>query len=372
MAIYTIEDITVIVQRMITYFQTAQSDITDFNTGSEVRNLLEAIGVSAYEQRYLIDFMFRMGYPHTATGVYLDMIGILVNCHRTAATKSVGGVTFTIPEAELVDIVFPVGTELYCSTDTDLTFKTTEEATITAGATEVEDVATEAVTAGTTGNVAAGKIDRLSVPIVDVEVINDSEFEGGAPEEADIPFRIRILDAGKGNITGTVAWYKQITETVTGVHDAYVINNPGGGADVKILVNGNVKPTPDAVMDEVEEIWYEDETKIIGGVTVEVAKPDYVVQDVEADVTLNTGYLWADVEPQLLDDIECYFQGGTTSYGELYLGLDAGANIVKSKINKILADHPGVLDYTVTLPEANITVMDFSAAQLGNITLTNY
>ena len=52
--VYILENVAVSVQRMVDYYRTAQSSITDFNEGSEIRNLLESIGLTTNNLQYLI------------------------------------------------------------------------------------------------------------------------------------------------------------------------------------------------------------------------------------------------------------------------------------------------------------------------------
>jgi uncharacterized phage protein gp47/JayE len=192
MAEYVLETADVIIQRMVDYYRTAQSDITDFNEGSEVMNLLSSVGVSAYEIRYYIDYMLRMGYPHTAEGDYLDMIGVLVNCYRKSAVQAVGSVTYSLTAPVAYNIDIPDGSVITSSSDVSLAAQTVGDSTLVAGQTSILVVA-EAQSGGPDGNVAIGVLDTLGDPIDSLTVTNTVAFNGGTATESDGDYRTRIL-----------------------------------------------------------------------------------------------------------------------------------------------------------------------------------
>ena len=369
--VYVLEDQDVITQRLIDYFRTAQTVITDFNEGAEARNLLESVGITVYEQRFLIDYLLRMGYVHTATGDWLDAIGILVNCTRKQTVQSTGTLVITSPEVKAYDILIPDGTLFICSSDTSLYFESVGNATLTAGSTTL-NISGKATVGGSNGNVIAGEIDTFSEAIEDLTVNNPSSFIGGTDVEDDSPFQERILEAGKGNITGSVTWYKVEAVTVEGVHDVGVINKPPDpGYDIELLVNGTTKPTPDSVVTAVNNLFLQ-EDHMIGGVNVLVVKPTFITQDVNVSVLLKDGYSWDIIEPILATDITCYFNGGTTSYGVSYVGLNGGEGITLSVLQMIIVNslNNSFLDYTITSPTGNVDIDDDEAIILGNINLT--
>jgi uncharacterized phage protein gp47/JayE len=369
--VYVIEDQDVITQRLIDYFRTAQTVITDFNEGAEARNLLESVGISVYEQRFLIDYMLRMGYVHTASGDWLDGIGILVNCTRKQTIQSIGLLVITSPEAKAYDIVIPDGTLFLCSTDPTLYFESVGDQTLTAGSTTLIINGT-ASSGGSNGNVIAGKIDTFNTAIEDLTVNNPEPFTMGSDVEDDEAFRERILEAGKGSTTGSITWYKVEGSKVPGVHDVAVINKPlDPGYDIKLLVNGNTKPTFDSIITEVHSLFLQ-EDHMIGGVNVLVTSPTFINQDVNISVLLKDGYTWSVIEPVLESDIKCYFNGGTTSYGISYVGLNGGEGITLSILQMIIVNSLGTtfLDYTITSPSANVIITDEQAIMLGNINLS--
>ena len=371
--VYIIEDQSVITQRLIDYFRDAQSVITNFNEGAEARNLLESIGESIHDQRYLIDYLFNMGYVYTALDDWLDAIGLLVNCKRKQAVQSTGTLVITNPiyATESTDILIPDGTLFLCSSDDSLYFESVGDETLTHG-TESININGIASIGGSNGNVIAGEIDTFNTPIEDLTVTNTAPFINGTDVEDDTPFRARILLAGQGNSTGSLTWYQVEAEKIDGVHDVGLINKPLiPGYDLEILVNGTVKPTPSSVVSAVNGLFGQDD-HIIGGVNVLVTSPTFINQDVNVSVLLKDGYDWDEIESTLSSDIMCYFNGGTTSYGIDYVGLNEAEGIVLTVLQMIIVNSLGTsfLDYTITSPTTNITIADDQAINLGNINLT--
>lgn len=370
-AVLEVLDEASILETLIDYFRTAQTNITDFNEGSEARNLLGAVALSQYELYYYIGLLFEMGYPQTAIGDYLDQLGVLVNCYRQTANKSSGTVTFTIDEAISTDILIETGNIVTCSSNYDLTFTLTEDVTILAGQTSASGPVI-ADNGGSIGNVAGAVIDTLEENTTDenITVTNASALMGGSDTELDEEYRARILEAGQALAMGNISWYKSLVGNITGVHDCTVINMPFNQSyNVKILVNGDNKPTTDEVIEDIEEIFTLEDNRI-GGIKVIIDKPTYSVVDIDITLAVKDDYSFATVQADVEANIIDYFQGGTTNYNTVYTGLSIAQNVVISTISMIIGNTPGVEDWTITDPIANVLIGSENAAQVGTITIT--
>ena len=66
-----------LVELMINYFrelvETEDTKITDFNEGSEIRNLMESIAVDLYHLEYVTYNQMKMAFLKYATGQWLDL-----------------------------------------------------------------------------------------------------------------------------------------------------------------------------------------------------------------------------------------------------------------------------------------------------------
>lgn len=362
-----------IVQRMVDYYKATYSEgntqITDFNEGSEARNFLEAVSISAYQLRYWIAFMVRQAFPQYAVKGYLDLLGVMFNCYRKTAVKATGHVTLTTPGAKSYNITIPAGTQVKTGGSDGIYFIITEQVILSAGNLSIT-ASIEALVAGESGNINASTIDELPNPIDDLTVINTSATTGGTDEEDDDTFRTRILEAGQAGQVGTEAWFKSMSESITGVHDAKVISNPEGeDYNVKVLVNGIETPTPDSVINAVLALLTNEDNKV-AGLKITVDKPNYISTAVTAAITIVDGYSWSTVQADLITNINCIFNGGTTTYGITYAGMDIDAELIRTQLMQVINNTDGVLDYNLTAPSANVTTTEADEVQLGVITLT--
>jgi uncharacterized phage protein gp47/JayE len=362
-----------IVQRMVDYYKAAfeggLTQITDFNEGSEARNFLESVSIPAYELRHWIDFMVRQAFPQSAERGYLDMIGVMFNCYRKQAVKATGYVTFSTPGVKSYNITISKGTFVKTGGIDGIYYITTSPAVITAGGLSVT-APIEAATPGVVGNVNASTIDELPNPIDDLTVTNAAATLNGSDEEDDETFRARILEAGKAGQVGTEAWFKSMAESITGVHDAKVISNPEGeDYNIKVLVNGIETPTPTEVINEVLSLLTNENNKV-AGLKITVDKPNYIQTAITATVTLVEGYNWSEIAANIESNINCYFNGGETSYGTEYPGLDIDDDLIRTQIMQVINNTDGVLDYNLTAPTENVVTTPEDEAQLGLITLT--
>lgn len=370
-AVLEVMDEGTILETLIDYFRTAQTNITDFNEGSEARNQLGAVALSQYELYYYIGFLYEMTFVQTSKGDYLDSKGKEFNCYRLTANKATGTITLSIDDPLPTDLIIEAGNIVTCSSNYELTFTLDDDITILAGQTSATGPITSD-TGGINGNVAIGVIDTLEENTTgeNITVTNSAALTGGTETEEDENYRARILEAGKATAMGNIAWYKSIVNGITGVHDSLVINTPfDENFTMIIYVNGESKPTPDALITTIEEV-FSTETNIIGGMSLQISKPSYTVQNITADVTIQSGYSFSTVQANIISNITAYFQGGTTTYENIFPGLNIGDNIIVSVIQMIIGNTEGVLDFTLTSPTSNVVMGSITAAQLGTITIS--
>lgn len=116
-------------------------------------------------------------------------------------------------------------------------------------------LAAQAVTPGVAGNVAAGAITSLDTVIAAVISVNNPDrFRGGAEQESDADFRIRILGAYLGaSGGGNVADYRRWAMSQQGVERVSVIpvwNGPGTVLVVVMQRDGS--PVAQTVVDSLQ------------------------------------------------------------------------------------------------------------------------
>lgn len=371
---------TNIVSQMIDFYalklDVGETRVTDFNEGSEIRNLLEAFAVDLYmlleEQNELIS----IGFIDSAEGEWLDKHGAnpFINLPRDLGSEAIGYVTFTIPEAVNTDTIIEEGT-IVVSESEGLEFATDGEGYIQAGETEVT-VSCTCLTTGVEGNVETGDIniiddDYISIP--GLTVINTDDFTGGTDYEEDEEYRERLLEYVSQDDFGSLGYYTRLGENIPGVHDVKLIDydyDSDDPTDVpftkEVIVNGDVKPAPvDIVADVLSE--FSVPGNIVVGHTFKVSACD--CDDVNLTVNLT---MQEEIEEDIiLNVLQKYFDGGTYDLYD-FDGLYIDDSVTKDKLIDILT----LIDQVITIeilhnntPFTEITPTENHVLKLNNVNI---
>ena len=141
------------------------------------------------------EWVLDQSFPQTAQGIYLDRHAQMRGIARTAATRAVGTIRFTVARASTAPLSIESGT--VCMTADEVRFQTTADAVLEAGELSV-DAPAEALEAGRNGNAAAGRICILTAcPVGITGCTNPSAFTGGSDQEDDESLRQRLADVEK-------------------------------------------------------------------------------------------------------------------------------------------------------------------------------
>ena len=362
-----------LVQQMINYYNlmlnNGQTDVTDFNEGSEIRNLLESFAVDIYYLMEMENDILRNCFVDTATGAWLDKIGLhpFVNQPRNNGTVARGDVTFSIPATVTSVVSVPQNTVLYCS-ENGLYYITESEANIDVGETSVT-VPASCITTGVDGNCQSNTITVIDDSYFNnntVSVNNSSAFTDGTNYEDDEDHRSRLLSYIRQDDFGSLGYYKRLCESVAGVHD--VTFTSATGYTRKVVVNGTTKPTPDAVLLDVLTAL-SDSNNVVVGHSFIVDKPDYVTVPLEVAVTVNTG-MDSDTIKNILHDL---FDGGEQVRGFYYTGLNISESISEEVLYGIFDMIDNVISVTITSngsPVTGISCPSGKVLKLGTVSVT--
>ncbi len=206
-------------------------NLTDFNEGSEIRNLLEAFAVYAMgnEERmndllYAVDIM-------NADGEYLDLLASQprIDMERIEGVEATGTVLFTIRNALLEELLIPAGTIVTAENGMD--FETVTDNIIMPGELGIECMV-EAIEVGVDGNIPAGsiltKIDGYDA-VEGFTVTNEDAFSGGVDYEEDDVFRDRIIEEMSLQKFGSRPYYKSaLANEYPEAHDILFTTPPPG------------------------------------------------------------------------------------------------------------------------------------------------
>lgn len=360
-------NLTNLVDQMINYYEmkleVGETRLTDFNEGSEIRNILEAFAILGYAIMEEQSESTRIAFISTSEDTWLDRIGELpfIDLPRINGQESTGSVTFTLATALDDDYTIPSETMLL-SSETGLSFETDGDVTIFAGELTGTGIA-NCLTDGADGNVGVGSIDTIDDDSVDTEILsvtNEYPFELGLDYEDDDTYRERLLANVRAEGFGSVGYYNRIGEAVDGVHDVKLVSDESYTR--KVLVNGKVKPTPESVLLDVLEVYSSLENLVLGH-SFTVDRPEYVEVDMDFELSVSTLIS----EDDLLAKLTAFVDGGSVPSVD-YSGLRIGVDVSSDDVNAVMASFEYVVSSSVTISEHTINEGD--VLKLGDVSFT--
>lgn len=320
-----------LVLQMIGYYElkreVGETKLTDFNEGSEIRNLLEAVAVMSYAILEDENEAGKLPFIELSYGAYLDRIGAnpFINLPRILGNVSAGMAQFNLSTAQDYDYVIPAQTLLEDNVN-ELEFVTLDDLTIFAGDLTGE-VVCECLTEGVDGNIPSGTLTVITEDSIDTDLVsvNNSEaFEGGTGYEDDEDYRERLLGNVRADGFGTVGYYIALGGDVDGVHDVKLVSD--NTYTRKVLVNGDVKPTPDSVLLDVL-VEFSNVNNVVLRHTFTVDRPVYTT----VDLTVNLGVV-AELDSEMLQDVIGIFFDGGSAWEMEYTGLNIDEVVTKDML----------------------------------------
>lgn len=360
-------DRSVIVQKMINYFNEKYPDtqITDFNEGSEIRNLLEAIAVDIYHLEANDNNLLKACFISTSWGQYLDLFGEDLNIPRNLGANSWGTLTFSIPEAITETIFIPYGTVIG-SDVTGLNYITNIDGTIEVGETSV-DVPAYSQVQGANTNAEADTITvfRDTKPYNALSVTNSNGFVGGSDSETDDEYRSRLLSAKTQDSFGSKEYYVNLGESVDGVHDVTLTSATGYTA--KVIVNGDTKPCPDSVLAAVTAA-FTDESNLVYNHNFTCEKVVLDSKPLELTITVTEEIQTTEFGKAL----DALFNGGEYN-GVSFRGVNINESLSSYQIVSAIEFVPGVLQVTnITSNSSSFTNLTPASNKVLNRGTTSY
>lgn len=192
-----------IVTNIATATQAACSALLDFNVGSILRALAQAVAAQLLWLQAIILQTLTLTRASTSVGADLDSWCADFDFHRLPARAATGQVTFSRFTASQ-QAVIPIGATVQ-TTDGSQTFAVmldTTNSAYNAGLggyvipvnTTAVNVPVQAAVGGAAGNVQAGTIAVITTPIPGVDTVtNSAAFLNGADAEPDAAFRARFV-----------------------------------------------------------------------------------------------------------------------------------------------------------------------------------
>lgn len=361
-------DRTTLVQKMINYYNEKYPDsqITDFNEGSEIRNLLEAIAVDLYHLESNNNDVWRACFLSTSYGQYLDLFGEDLNTPRDLGANAWGTLTFTIPSAITDTVYIPYNTVIGSST-TGLNYITSIDCEIPPGETSVDCPAYSQVQgANTNADANTLTVFRDASPYTYLSVTNNNAFTGGRDSETDDEYRTRLLTAKTQDSFGSKEYYTNLGESVDGVHDILIVDATGYTG--KIIVNANTKPVADETLAAVTAA-FTDEANLVYNHSFTCEKVTYTTAPIELEVSVTE-----EISTTVIENVlTVLFNGGVyngTSFSGLKINESLSSYLIVSAIELI----PGVLQVTdissASSSFTKLTPLTNKVLKLGTVSVT--
>ena len=309
---------------------------------------LQALGIQA-------EWVLDQSFPQTAQGVYLDYHAQMRGVSRTAATKAVGTIRFSIQRTSTSDLDIDSGT--VCMTADEVRFQTTADAVLEAGELSV-DVPAEALEAGRTGNAAAGAIQILTAcPVGITGCTNPSPFTGGSDQEDDESLRQRILESYQRLPNGAnAAWYEQTAMSHTGVAAARAVGRARGIGTVDVYI-ATEAGLPGA--DLLAEVQADLQERREIAVDVQAKSPEAEEVDVTAEIAVRDGMDFSAVKTAVGQTLANFFSGRRL-----------GRAVLLAELGDLIYHVDGVENYRLLAPTADLPADDTALPMLGTVTVT--
>lgn len=286
-----------------------------------------------------MDWVERQCFPQTASGESLELHAAMRGVTRGKPIKATGTLCFGRDEASGWELSVPAGT--VCLTRDMIRFETTQAGVIPPDE-RVCYVQAAACEEGPAGNVPGGAVVLMSQPPAGVSwCANPAPFSGGQAAEDDERLRAKVLETYRRLPNGAnAAFYQNESLRVPGVAAANVLPRVNGRGTIGVVVSAVAgRPEPSLVeavaarLAEVREI----------AVDITVRPPDELDVAVEAAVAPLPGYEAAEVRAAAEQALRGHFTGALL-----------GRAVRLADLAHLLHEAPGVLNYRITAPAADI------------------
>lgn len=374
--------------------------------------IINAVSLEISRQWAAIEGSYYASFYEDAFGVQLDKQLAQVGFLRRPQRGATGEVTFSSNSVATQDVTIPEGTRVNApetKTRPATPFKTTEDATLQQGNSEVTGVPIEALerwetsTAeeylGAETNLSAGTITSIVNPIAGVDAVNNpvatgtgkDEFTEGRDEETDAEFKNRYQqslgnngkatrDAVRANLVNADADVVSVD-----VKEKYDKTNDEYGANITVLApNVSDDVIAQAIFDSMAlglKSYGSDsgtaESESGENITENFNRATAV--NVEVDVSVDTDDTFVSGSNEEIKDRLIRYIGGTATDGTLYPGVGINNNVIFDQVFRRVMNQTGVIEATVdigevgnTLAKTNISVGKGEAGvtTLSDITIT--
>lgn len=333
-----------LMQQMINYYNNKYPDaqITDFNEGSQIRNLLETFSTDIYHLEFQENSLLRQAFLTTATGYYLDLFGEEYGIKRQVALQAQGVVTFSISSAVNYPINIPANTRI-TNTETGLFYDTWTSVEIPVGATSVTCPVRSMITGSKTNIPANSEFVFYNENLLnEVSISNSEAFTDGRDAESDEDYRERLLEEKTSDGFGSKSYYVKLGK-IGCVHDIALVDSLTHTA--KVIVNGYSDSTISDDLLALVTAQYTNEKNLIYNQTFEVVKAEFTTIPLEISIDVSSELQ----EETLKTIIKNYFTGANTNINNqqfVFKGCSVNSIVSRTELMNMIEGIDGVIQIT--------------------------
>lgn len=291
-------------------YLSSYADLTGNNVeiSDEIKAILYAAAQIFYQLAETIDTKARQNLLKYSSGEYLDNLALSKGLVRKQQEPSVVTIRFTLSATRQNVVAIPKGTRV-TSQSNKIYFETTDYDEILPGA-EYADIQCVSTTGGVECNqFEIGELNRLVDPIAYVSsVTNIDEPTGGADEETDDDFAMRIFDARNlFSTAGSENAYIYYTKSYSTLIDDVIVTNPQDAEIyIYILMTDRNEATPAFIEGLTEYLSSDDIRPLTDKITVKnVERIQYSI-DIEYTIYETDISKLSDIEKSISEAVENY------------------------------------------------------------------
>jgi uncharacterized phage protein gp47/JayE len=371
---FQIKDFTSIAAGMINRAKVTTTRITDFNIGAAFRTLLEAVAIE-------IDQLYQQFFNGIKEAIPVSVYNSF-DFSLLPAIPASGTATVTIA-IQATDTLIAAGTVCTPVSGGLYAYTTVQDVTILAGATTAS-VRTTANVGGAATNLPNGTQFTLNpTPAGFVSATNGASWINGTDLETEDQRKIRFNQFIQALARGTIAALEYGAKTVT-VLDANgviieqvrlaVVIEPWLTDDtqpiglVNLFIHNGVGSTSSQLIANTNQViygYYDTNGNAVpgwkaAGVKVVVAAATEVDQNITAVLTPLAGY-----------DGPTLNTAATGAISNYILALPIGATLLFAELIYLVMSIPGVDNFVMTVPSADVTVTASQKIMPGTFAITN-
>lgn len=369
---FQIKDFTSITASMLNWMRSTTQKVTDFNVGSVVRTMLEAIAAEIDELYQQMFIGLREAIP---VSVYNSF-----DFSAQGATSASGLVRVTIT-ATTTDTLISSGTS-FAVTGKSVGYSSTSDVTIPAGSTYV-DVPVTAAASGVVGNLVANTSFTVTpTPGGFISAINLAAFSNGQEAETDDERKVRfnafIASLNRGTVAALEYGLKttvltdalgNVTERVmsASIVEPWLTDSLQPISLVNCYIHNGVGSTSSALVTQANNViygYYDANGNAVpgwkaAGVQVNVYAATENTLNVTGVVSITPGYDQTTILNQAQQVIYTYL-----------IGLDIGASALKAEIVKRVMEIDGIFNFVASALADSTAAASNQKIMPGTITLT--